>query len=128
MDEEDQNAAANAVNYTLPAHSQNYNPGKLADTEVVVQPGTGDIKAMAEDRPYSSNGGSGSNINYAVDTQYGGSAGVQTGSSSKLFTLITALEQGVPFGFTMHRTWQCHHHRLHQLPGRPGCTESGGTR
>ena len=102
VDEEDQNAAANAVNYTLPAHSQNYNPGKLADTEVVVQPGTGDIKAMAEDRPYSSNGGSGSNINYAVDTQYGGSAGVQTGSSSKLFTLITALEQGVPFGFTMH--------------------------
>jgi len=102
LDEEDQNAAANAVNYTLPAYSQNYNPGNLADTEVVVQPGTGDIKAMAEDRPYSSNGGSGSNINYAVDTQYGGSAGVQTGSSSKLFTLITALEQGVPFGFTLH--------------------------
>ena len=24
---------------------------------------------------------------------------MQTGSSSKLFTLITALEQGVPFGF-----------------------------
>ena len=102
LDEEDQHAAANAVNYTLPAYSQNYNPGNLADTEVVVQPGSGDIKAMAEDRPYSSNGGSGSNINYAVDTQYGGSAGVQTGSSSKLFTLITALEQGVPFGFTMH--------------------------
>ena len=102
LDEEDQNAAASAVNYTLPAYSQNYNPGNLADTEVVVQPGTGDIKAMAEDRPFSSNGGSGSNINYAVDTQYGGSAGVQTGSSAKLFTLITALEQGVPFGFTLH--------------------------
>ncbi|MGO9782961.1 MAG: transglycosylase domain-containing protein, partial [Streptosporangiaceae bacterium] len=102
LDAEDQNAAANAVNYTLPAYSQNYNPGNLADTEVVVQPGTGDIKAMAEDRPYSSNGGSGSNINYAVDTQYGGSAGVQTGSSSKLFTLITALEQNIPFGYTVH--------------------------
>ncbi len=102
LDAEDQNAAANAVNYTLPAYSQNYNPGNLADTEVVVQPGTGDIKAMAEDRPYSSNGGSGSNINYAVDTQYGGSAGVQTGSSAKLFTLITALEQNLPFGYTVH--------------------------
>ena len=33
---------------------------------------------------------------------YGGSSGVQTGSSSKLFTLVTALEQGTPFGFTMH--------------------------
>ena len=37
-----------------------------------------------------------------MNTAYGGSSGVQTGSSSKLFTLITALKQGVPFGFTMH--------------------------
>jgi membrane peptidoglycan carboxypeptidase len=95
----DQNAAANAVNYTVPAYSHVYNPGGNADTEVMVQPGTGDIRAMAEDRPF---GASGSTINYAVDTQYGGSYGVQTGSSSKLFTLITALEQGTPFGFTMH--------------------------
>ncbi len=65
----------------------------------MVQPGTGQIRAMAENRPFGANG---STINYAVDTQYGGSAGVQTGSSSKLFTLVTALEQGIPFGFTMH--------------------------
>ncbi|HEX4258818.1 MAG TPA: transglycosylase domain-containing protein, partial [Streptosporangiaceae bacterium] len=95
----DQNAAANAVNYTVPAFSHVYNPGGNADTEVMVQPGTGQIRAMAEDRPF---GASGSTINYAVDTQYGGSAGVQTGSSSKLFTLITALEQGIPFGYTAH--------------------------
>jgi membrane peptidoglycan carboxypeptidase len=100
LDEQDQSAAANAVNYTLPAYSKTYNPGDLADTEVVVQPGTGDIKAMAEDRPYGSGG---TTINYAVDTQYGGSIdGVQTGSSSKLFTLITALKQGIPFGYTAH--------------------------
>ena len=37
-----------------------------------------------------------------MNTAYGGSSGVQTGSSSKLFTLITALKQGTPFGFTMH--------------------------
>ena len=37
-----------------------------------------------------------------MNTAYGGSSGVQTGSSSKLFTLITALKQGIPFGFTMH--------------------------
>ncbi len=37
-----------------------------------------------------------------MNTAYGGSPdGVQTGSSSKLFTLVTALEQGDPFGFTM---------------------------
>ena len=34
-----------------------------------------------------------------MNTPYDGGIGVQTGSSSKLFTLLTALEQGVPFGF-----------------------------
>jgi membrane peptidoglycan carboxypeptidase len=99
LDPEDQTAAANAVNYTVPAYSRNYNPGGNADTEVMVQPGTGYIKAMAEDRPY---GAHGTTINYAVNYQYGSSEGVQTGSSSKLFTLVTALEQGIPFGFTMN--------------------------
>jgi membrane peptidoglycan carboxypeptidase len=100
LDPTDQSAAANAVNYTVPAYSGNYNPGGNADTEVMVQPGTGYIRAMAEDRPYGSNG---TTINYAVDARYnGGPDGVQTGSSSKLFTLITALEQGTPFGFSMH--------------------------
>jgi membrane peptidoglycan carboxypeptidase len=97
LDAKDQAAAANAVNYTVPANSHVYNPGGNADTEVMVQPGTGQIKAMAEDRTYGANG---TTINYAVDSQYGGSAGVQTGSSAKLFTLITALEQNVPFGYT----------------------------
>ena len=63
----------------------------------MVQPGTGEIKAMAENRQYGMNG---TTINYAVNSNYGGSHGVQTGSSSKLFTLVTALEQNIPFGFT----------------------------
>ena len=38
-----------------------------------------------------------------MNTAYGGSSqGVQTGSSSKLFTLITALKQNYPFGFQLH--------------------------
>ncbi len=98
LDEEDQNATANAVNYVLPDGSHVYNPANNAETEVLVQPGTGYIKAMAENRPYGSNG---TTINYAVDTPYGGLNGVQTGSSSKLFTLVTALEQNIPFGFTL---------------------------
>ena len=97
LDEKDQNAASNAVNYTLPEYSHVYNPAGNADTEVMVQPGTGEIKAMAENRRYGSNG---TTINYAVDSNYGGGQGVQTGSSSKLFTLVTALEQNIPFGFT----------------------------
>ena len=97
----DQQAANSAVNYVLPAQSGTYNPGHNADTEAVVQPGTGQIEAIAEDRPYGPGRGQ-TEINYAVNTAYGGSSGVQTGSSAKLFTLITALKQGTPFGFTMH--------------------------
>ena len=101
LNPQDQQAANNAVNFVLPASSGTYNPGHNADAEAVVQPGTGQIEALAEDRPYGTSRGQ-TEINYAVNTAYGGSSGVQTGSSSKLFTLITALKQDTPFGFTMH--------------------------
>ena len=101
LNPQDQQAAHSAVNYVEPAHSTFYNPGRNADTEAVVQPGTGQIMAIAENRPYGTDHGE-TEINYAVNTAYGGSSGVQTGSSSKLFTLITALKQGMPFGATMH--------------------------
>jgi len=97
---QDQWAANNAVNYVVPQHSGYYNPGHNADAEAMVQPGTGQIEAIAEDRPYGTASGE-TEIDYAVNTAYGGSAGVQTGSSSKLFTLVTALNQGVPFGFQL---------------------------
>ncbi len=38
-------------------------------------------------------------MDYAVNSTYDGGIGVQTGSSSKLFILLTALEQGMPFGY-----------------------------
>lgn len=95
----DQQAAANAVNYILPEGNGTYNPGQLADTEVLIQPGTGDIQALAEDRQYGVGKGQ-TVIDYAVGSQFGGGEGVQTGSSSKLFTLVTALEQGTQFGYT----------------------------
>lgn len=100
LNQKDQQAANNAVNYVMPTNSGYYNPSHNADTEAVVQPGTGQIEAMAEDRSYGTDRGQ-TEINYAVNTAYGGSTGVQTGSSSKLFTLITALKQGVPFGFQL---------------------------
>jgi membrane peptidoglycan carboxypeptidase len=96
---QDQSAATKAVNYVVPANSSYYNPGHNVDTTVLMQPGTGKLLAIAEDRPYGTGKGQ-TQVNYAVNTQYGGVSGVQTGSSSKLFTLITALAQGVPFGST----------------------------
>ncbi|MDR2987244.1 MAG: transglycosylase domain-containing protein, partial [Nocardiopsaceae bacterium] len=94
----DQRAANNAVNDTLPSHSHAFNPGRLADAEAMIQPGTGRIRAIAQDRGYG-NGPGLTTIDYAATTPYDGGVGVQTGSSSKLFTLITALEQNIPFGF-----------------------------
>ena len=102
LDPQDQQAANSAVNYVEPASSNYYNPGHNADTEVLIQPGTGQIRAIAENAPYGTGRGQ-TEIDYAANTEYGGSAqGVQTGSSSKLFTLITALKQNYPFGFTLH--------------------------
>jgi membrane peptidoglycan carboxypeptidase len=99
LDPTDQKAANSAVNYIVPDHDGYFNPGNNAAVEAVVQPGTGDIRAIAEDRPYGTGSGQ-TEIDYAVNTAYGGGAGVQTGSSSKLFTLVTALEQGYKFGYS----------------------------
>ena len=94
----DQGAADRAVNFVVPANSNYYNPGHNVDTEVLIQPGTGDIRAIAVDRPFGTGRGQ-TTVDYAVPKQYGASAGVQTGSSSKIFTLVTALKQGLPFGY-----------------------------
>ncbi|HEY2315032.1 MAG TPA: penicillin-binding transpeptidase domain-containing protein, partial [Streptosporangiaceae bacterium] len=94
----DQLAANQAVSYVQPPYNSAVNPGHNADTEVLIQPGTGYVKAIAVNRPYGANA---DELDYAVNSNYGGGAGVQTGSSSKLFTLITALEQGKPFGYTI---------------------------
>ena len=102
LDPQDQQAANKAVNYVEPGNSNYYNPGHNADTEVLIQPGTGDIRAIAENASYGTGRGQ-TELDYAANTEYGGSSqGVQTGSSSKLFTLITALKQNYPFGFTLH--------------------------
>jgi membrane peptidoglycan carboxypeptidase len=99
----DQLAADNAVDYTEAPRGGSANPGHNADTEVLIQPGTGNVRAIAVNRTYGSDAAAGQDsIDYAVNLQYGGDQdGVQTGSSSKIFTLITALKEGLPFGHTI---------------------------
>jgi membrane peptidoglycan carboxypeptidase len=103
MNEQDQRAAQNAVNFMLPGPPSGWNPGANAAAEVLIQPGTGRVRAIAVDRPYGT-GRDQDSVDYAVDTAENGGIGVQTGSSSKLFTLITALKEGVPFGFKLSVT------------------------
>jgi membrane peptidoglycan carboxypeptidase len=97
----DQLAADRAVDYVEPPNDPAVNPNHNADTEVLIQPGTGNVEAIAVNRTFGSQRGD-DDIDYAVNQQYGGDQnGVQTGSSSKIFTLIAALKQGVPFGHTI---------------------------
>ncbi len=100
MNPQDQRAAQNAVSFMLPPPPSGYNPGGNAAAEVLIQPGTGDVQAIAVDRRYGTGPGQDS-IDYAVDSAQDGGFGVQTGSSSKLFTLITALKRDYPFGFQL---------------------------
>ena len=117
---QDESAATHAVNYVVPAGDNYYNPNQNVDTTALVQPGTGKILAIAEDRQYGPNTAkSQTEVDYAVNGQYGGQAGVQTGSSSKLFTLLTALEQGVPFGYQATVQNSQTVSGFYQLPGRP---------
>jgi membrane peptidoglycan carboxypeptidase len=95
----DQQAANDAVFHTEPRNSA-ANPGHNADTEVMITPGSGDVRAIAVNRKFGSGPGE-DDIDYAVNSEYGGGAGVQTGSSSKIFTLVTALEDGYPLGHTI---------------------------
>ena len=100
MNREDQDAAENAVSFMLPPPPSGYNPGHNAAAEVLIQPGTGHVEAIGVDRRYGTGAGQDS-IDYAVDSPQNGGIGVQTGSSSKIFTLITALKRDIPFGFSL---------------------------
>ncbi|MEV5324091.1 transglycosylase domain-containing protein [Nonomuraea fastidiosa] len=77
------------------------------DTEVaaeaMVEPGTGRIRAMAASKHFGPNPGNRKNgprttFNLAADVAHGGGQGFQAGSTFKVFTLATALQQGWRFG------------------------------
>ena len=62
-----------------------------------IQPGTGNVMAIAQSRPMGRNSKKGQTfLNYVVPSQYGDSAGFQAGSTFKLFVLAAALEEGIP--------------------------------
>jgi membrane peptidoglycan carboxypeptidase len=69
---------------------------KAASAAVTVEPGTGRVLAMTQNKKYSptAKDPSSTTINYSVDTQYNGSSGMQTGSTFKPFTLAAYLKDG----------------------------------
>ncbi|NJP94112.1 penicillin-binding protein [Nonomuraea sp. FMUSA5-5] len=65
-------------------------------SEALVQPGTGQIKAMAASRKYgNSKRKKEMSYNVVADAVHGGGVGFQAGSTFKTFTLLTALEEGM---------------------------------
>ncbi|MGE5132511.1 MAG: transglycosylase domain-containing protein [Gemmatimonadota bacterium] len=101
LDRQDQRAAQRAADYQLPPPPSGDNPGRNAAAEVLLQPGTGKVRAIAIDRRYGT-GPHQTTVDYAVESPYDGGVGVQIGSTGKVYTLVTALEQGIPFGYLKH--------------------------
>ena len=63
----------------------------------IEQPGTGNVLALAQSRPMGNRKKQGETyINFTVPKEYGGANGFQPGSTFKVFTLATALEDGYP--------------------------------
>jgi membrane peptidoglycan carboxypeptidase len=71
-----------------------YATDQAAAAITLVQPGTGDIMAMAQSRPYGP-GDHQTELNYNVDRTMGGGSGFQTGSTFKPVTAAAALQAGI---------------------------------
>jgi membrane peptidoglycan carboxypeptidase len=101
LDRDTQRAAATAVSTRIPRRDDS----GLGATAVTVEPGTGKVLAMAQNRTYSVTGGRGrTSVNYAVDQDLGGASGFQTGSAFKPFTLATWLKDGRTLTDTVNAT------------------------
>lgn len=86
-----QKAAQKAVDKAIPRTDAS---GKAAAI-TLVEPGTGEIKAMAENRLWGTSGVGVTTYNYNATMAYGGTRGMQAGSTFKVFVLAAAMEKGV---------------------------------
>ncbi len=75
----------------------------------MVEPGTGQVRAVSQSRPMGRNGKKGETyLNYVVNSKYGDSGGFQAGSTFKVFVLAAALEQGLPTSTAFDSPAQVH--------------------
>jgi membrane peptidoglycan carboxypeptidase len=90
-----QAVATNTLHTYVPNSETQFQLGGAVST---VQPGTGAILVMAENKDYNNTlAGGGSRttaVNFNADEDEGGAVGFQPGSSYKLFTLLDWLEKG----------------------------------
>ncbi|MEO3782525.1 penicillin-binding protein [Actinocorallia sp. B10E7] len=95
LDWRTQNAAHKALLRHVPAK----NSEKKAAAQVLVEPGTGEIKGMDVGRELGPDGEPGKTwINFAADASHGTSVGMAAGSTFKAFTLAAAFDEDMPIG------------------------------
>ncbi|WP_033817599.1 transglycosylase domain-containing protein [Kitasatospora sp. MBT63] len=91
IDPDKQAAAFNAVTKKV------YVTDAVSAAATMVKPGTGEILAMAQTRPYGLDGKQNQTVlNYNVDAAMGGGNGFSPGSTFKPILAAAALESGVP--------------------------------
>ena len=94
LDLNQQDIAQAQLTARAPADESRFALGAAA---VAVQPGTGRILVMAQNKAYNNTPqatAAETSINYNTDRAFGGSSGFQTGSTYKIFTLINWLQTG----------------------------------
>jgi len=78
---------------------------KVASALASVEPGSGEIRAIAVSRGFGDGKGQ-IQFNPATDKAFGGSNGFQAGSAFKPFVAAAALEKGIPFGYRIQSPYQ----------------------
>lgn len=91
LDPKAQRGAFDAVTATIPIDDES----RRAAAITMIQPGTGNVVAMTQNRIWGTNGKGTTTYNYNVDRSMGGTIGMQAGSTFKAFTLAAALEAGI---------------------------------
>lgn len=90
IDVRTQRAAQEAVsNYVYPQDP-------VIGVMVMIEPGTGLIKGLAQSRPEIGNGPGQTFLNYAMEKDIGGAGGFFGGSTYKMFTIAAAIAKGFP--------------------------------
>ena len=96
LDPKAQNGAFETVTEYIPIKDDS----KRATAISMVQPGTGHVLAMTQNREWGTSGRGKTTYNYNVGRDMGGTIGMQAGSTFKVFALAAALEAGVsPFEY-----------------------------
>ncbi|WP_437582497.1 transglycosylase domain-containing protein [Paramicrobacterium sp. CJ85] len=126
-----QKTEADALHAAVPSHKDGMKLGGVATT---IQPGTGRILAMTQNTAYSNNPEKGAGytaVNYNTDKDYGGSSGMQPGSTWKTMVLVEWLLQGHSINETVNATRRDFHYQTcdgpsNWAPGPKNAGDGGG--